>query len=379
MVLALRGAMVASTRFGSSLAADPSQAVREVRDAVGQPDLDAVVFFCSASYDLRRLGRELRDAFACPVIGCTTAGQIGPGGYQQGGLTAVSVAGGVLRARPFLVAPLSQGSARAAEVAAEVRVAVDALPPARQRVCLLLADGLSRAEESLAATLYRGMGDVALVGGSAGDDLRFERTHVYWEGEFRTDAAVVTLLDTPLQIGVLKVQHFRPTARKLVITAADPTARRVKEIDGFPAAETYAEKLGVPVEALDATLMSAHPLMLRIGDDHFIRSVQRVNPDRSLSLYCAIEEGLVLSIGEAIDPLTTLSDGFDQGLAGIRDPALVIGCDCILRRLELEQRGKAGEVGSFLARHRVIGFSTYGEQVNGVHVNQTFTGIALGG
>jgi hypothetical protein len=30
-----------------------------------------------------------------------------------------------------------------------------------------------------------------------------------------------------------------------------------------------------------------------------------------------------------------------------------------------------------LADHDVIGFNTYGEQFNSVHVNQTFTGVAI--
>ena len=54
-----------------------------------------------------------------------------------------------------------------------------------------------------------------------------------------------------------------------------------------------------------------------------------------------------------------------------------IGCDCILRRLELEALGLAEEVGHFMAEHKVVGFSTYGEQLRGVHVNQTFVGLAL--
>jgi len=28
--------------------------------------------------------------------------------------------------------------------------------------------------------------------------------------------------------------------------------------------------------------------------------------------------------------------------------------------------------------HNVIGFSTYGEQINGLHLNHTFTGVAIG-
>ncbi len=30
-----------------------------------------------------------------------------------------------------------------------------------------------------------------------------------------------------------------------------------------------------------------------------------------------------------------------------------------------------------LSRHRVFGFSTYGEQFNSVHVSQTLTGVAI--
>ena len=36
-------------------------------------------------------------------------------------------------------------------------------------------------------------------------------------------------------------------------------------------------------------------------------------------------------------------------------------------------------MGDVLARHGVVGFCTYGEQWNSVHLNQTFTGLVLGG
>ena len=37
-----------------------------------------------------------------------------------------------------------------------------------------------------------------------------------------------------------------------------------------------------------------------------------------------------------------------------------------------------GIVSELLAANRVVGFSTYGEQFNAMHVNQTFTGVAIG-
>jgi hypothetical protein len=175
-----------------------------------------------------------------------------------------------------------------------------------------------------------------------------------------------------------KLQHFVPSPTMLVITEADPEQRIIFEIDGWPAAERYAEAIGVSVDALDSHVFSRHPLMLRIADDYFVRSIQKLNADLSLTCYCAIDSGFVVAIGSAVDGPGVLEHMFQAVRRDVPEPALVIGCDSILRRLELEHYEQDRAVGEFLARNRVLGFSTYGEQFNGMHVNQTFTGVAIG-
>ena len=101
--------------------------------------------------------------------------------------------------------------------------------------------------------------------------------------------------------------------------------------------------------------------------------------DGSLSFLCAIDEGIVVRIGEAVDPVTTVSRAFEDVRSIVPKPEVVLGCDCILRRIELEERGVAGEVARIYADNHVVGFNTYGEQFNAAHVNQTFTGVAIGG
>lgn len=367
-----------STRHATSQAGQVAEAVAEIRAAVDQPGMQAVLLFCSPSYDLAKLGAAIRDAFPCPVIACTSAGQIGPTGYQRGGITAASLAGGDVVAHPYLITPLSECRAQAATIAAQVRSRVDSLPSDRRAFGLILVDGLALAEEGLTAALYQSIGNVPIVGGSAGDDLKFERTWIYCDGEFVSDAALFTLFETSLPFTTFKLQHFRPSDKRLVITAADPSRRVVKEINGLPAADAYAELLGLSAEQLDANVFSRNPVMLRIGSDYYVRSIAQMNPDRSITFFCAIDEGLVLRVGEGLDPIATLEDGFRDALASVGAPSLIIGCDCILRRLELEQRHLDGRAGEFLSANKVIGFSTYGEQFNAVHVNQTFTGIALG-
>jgi hypothetical protein len=45
--------------------------------------------------------------------------------------------------------------------------------------------------------------------------------------------------------------------------------------------------------------------------------------------------------------------------------------------MEALEKQKTGAVSSILRANRVVGFSTYGEQLNSMHVNQTMTGVAI--
>lgn len=357
---------------------DAAAAVADFAAQLGTSSPDAILFFCASSYDLTALGDALARTFTAPVVGCTSSGQIGPGGFHRCGLTGVAFSGGALRMRPFLVRPLSEHAVQAALIANALRAPVGR-GTLGHRFGLLLVDGLSMLEERLTASLYQSIGNIPIIGGSAGDNLHFERTFVYaGDGRFLDDAAVFAVIDSETEIHTFKVQHFLPSERQLVITEADPERRIIFEMDGEPAAIAYAEAIGVKVDALSSTVFSRHPLVLTRGGEQYLRSIQKLNQDLSLTCYCAIEQGLIVSIGRGVDPLTCLQSAFDDIRARIASPLVVIGCDCILRRLEYEGVGTDTAVGELLAHNNVVGFSTYGEQFNGVHVNQTLTGVAIG-
>ena len=80
-------------RIAQSCAADPRAAAEELHQGLAQPDTSLVLFFCSSEYDRDALADEIRARFgAVPVVGCTTAGEIGPMGCRDGSLTGVSFA-----------------------------------------------------------------------------------------------------------------------------------------------------------------------------------------------------------------------------------------------------------------------------------------------
>lgn len=370
-------------RQGHSYAADVRQAAAEFQAAVAQPDMELVIFFCSSEYDLGLLAEEMNRLFAgIQVVGCTTAGEIGPAGYRSQSLSGASFPAGSCVAVSGLLERLHQFDiTRGHDFAQTLLQRLESKAPGagpENSFAFLLIDALSRREEPVTHALQYALGKIPLFGGSAGDDLHFVKTQVFADGRFHSDSAALILINTALPFKIFKTQHFVPTDERLVVTEADPAKRIVSEINGLPAAEEYARLVGVEVHELSAMSFAASPVVVMIDGTDYVRSIQKANPDGSLTFYCAIEEGLVLRVAHGVDLVNNLEQTFDLIRAEIGSSQLVIGCDCILRNLELTQNSLKDRVGEIFVRNNAIGFSSYGEQFRGVHVNQTLTGCAIG-
>lgn len=370
-------------RMGHSCAADPQQAVRELHAALAQPDPALVLFFCSSDYDLKALGTELHRLFpGVPVAGCTTAGEIGPAGCQDRSLSGASFAKGEFAATVGRIGGLQQFDAGAGHAFAQAQLQkLEGLAPQARpdnSFALLLIDGLSVREEPVTRALQDGLGRLPLIGGSAGDGLRFGRTHVFCDGGFHPDSAVMILMTTPRPFKGFKIQHFTPTAQWLVVTQADTSRRTVMEINGRPAAEEYARLVDVHSRALCARDFAASPVVVLIDGSNFVRSIQKANDDGSLTFYCAIDEGLVLRLASGLDLLGNMEQALTAVRAEIGPVEFMLVFDCVLRKLEIQQNHLKDRVADVLRRHRAVGFNTYGEQFCGIHLNQTLAGVAMG-
>jgi hypothetical protein len=370
-------------KMGSSCQVDCSAAVRELSLSIAQPDIGLVIIFASPVFDLDQLASQLKERFGlATVIGCTTAGEIGPAGYFDGSLSGVSIHRDDLTFEVGILERLASTNFQDAQHFAyqlkdSLRKRVADLT-ATNAFAFMLIDGLCSHEEWIVRAFYDGLGGIPLVGGSAGDDLAFKQTWVLDRGRFVSDAAILLLATTPFPFTVFKTQHFVSSDQRMVVTEAIPEKRIVIEINGCPAADEYARALGLDICAVDSMTFATHPVVVRIGDADFVRSIQKINPDGSLTFYCAIDEGIVFRLANGVDMVDNLKTALEAVVHKIGPPSLILGCDCILRHLETKQRGNRDHIGSLLAENKVVGFSTYGEQFCGIHVNQTFTGIAIG-
>ena len=370
-------------RRGFSTARDPATAVREFSEAIAQPDIGLIVFFCSFTFDLDVLEPELRRAFeGLHVIGCTTAGEIAPTGYLDGAITGFSIKASHCRAVSAVMTDLSRfqisdGHAATQKIVAAMKEKGLALDP-KDTFAMLLIDGMSGNEEVVLSSVQLLMDMIPLLGGSAADNLSLTGAYVYFEGAFHRDAALLTAIKIKAPFRIVKCQHFVNSDVRMVVTRADPFDRKVFELNAEPAAREYARMLDMPEQALTPTVFSAFPLLVKIGGDFHVRSIRAAHPDHSLTFFCAIDEGVVLRLAKTEAILPNLTAFFQSVKESFGTPELVIGFDCIHRGLSLEKAQTKRLASDVLAANNVIGFCTYGEQFAGMHLNQTFTAVAIG-
>jgi hypothetical protein len=346
-------------------------AVRKIVEELKDADARLIVYFASTCYEPAALARQMAAAFpGVTTVGCTTAGEIISGRMLEHSISAMALGSElVIRAEARLLGHVAANAREAvtgAFASFSQALGHDMSDLDHDRfVGIILADGLSVAEERLMDAI----GDktnIAFVGGSAGDDLKFQKTHVFSGPAAASDAAVLVVMEAAVPFQILKTQSFRALPRKLVATKVNEPMRRVLEFNGQPAVAAYADAVGTTPEQAASRFM-VNPVGLVVGDEIFVRSPQRIE-GTSIYFYCSIVEGTELALLESTDIVADT----EKAVSAVGDASAIIDFDCILRTLELRQKGQCDAYGCIFARTPTLGFSTYGEEYIG-HINQTST------
>ncbi|MCA0013057.1 FIST signal transduction protein [Mesorhizobium sp. B292B1B] len=343
----------------------------------------ALLFFSQRLVEAGALTRAIAaHAPALHYAGCSTAGEITPQGLEEGHILAMLLPSASFTAVSATVANLSSsGLDRVTGDVEDLRRALQGRigeERTRNTFALCFIDGLSYAEEAVSSAIHWGLDDIPLLGGSAGDDLKFETTSLISNGKVTSDSAIIVLVATEIPFHVFKTDNFVPTDEKLVVTASDPDHRIVREFNATNAAEEYAASVGIVAQTLTPLSFASHPVVVKVGGEYYCRSIQKMHADGSLSFFCAIDDGVVLSIAQPKDMVESTRAALLDVEARLGGIDMIIGFDCVLRRLDARNRQVFREISELYRVNNVIGFGTYGEQYRSMHLNQTFTGIAFG-
>ncbi|MEI6205785.1 MAG: FIST N-terminal domain-containing protein [Desulfuromonadales bacterium] len=347
------------------------EVVSDLQAQFGDFETNLVVFFASSSFASDEVAGKMAEAFPqAATLGCSTAGEIVTGRMLTNSVVAMAFdKQSIKSAKIAVLENLSSDVGVALNVFEQnFNRPMSEMDP-KQYVGLVLIDGLSGKEEQVIDRIGD-LTNVNFIGGSAGDDLKFAATYVYANGRSYSNAAVLAMIEPVSEFTFIKTQSFCPLSQKLVVTKANEAAREVLEFNNKPAAVAYAEALGTTVADVSNQFMH-NPVGLVFEGEPFVRSPQQIKGD-SMFFYCSVIEGMELSLLESTDIISDTKKAIEtarQELSGISG---IINFNCILRTLELNQKGLSDAYGELFSGAPTIGFSTYGEQFIG-HVNQTAT------
>jgi len=371
------------TIIAVSKSIDVLEASKEIQQQLNHPDINFVLFYCSSAYQLDELAAAMTQGLDnIDIVGCTTAGEISPNGYGKKSIVAIGFSSKYFSISAKIIESMDKFSIIDAQTTINKlteQCSLKGLSSIKENSFLLtLLDGLSTKEELFLQTLNYATGGIPHFGGSAGDDFNLAITHIFYKNKFYQQAAIVMLFNTTCSFEVFNCDHIKRPAEKLVITKADINSRIAYEFNAMPAASEYAKLLNIKISDLTPEVFSLNPLAVKVGGQYFIRSIQKVNiDDLSLTFYCAIDVGVVLTAVEMDDILPPLKNKLDHITQRLGKPELVLTCECFFRRIEIEQKSLQGEAKKLYTKYNVAGFNGYAEHINGIHLNQTLAGVFI--
>lgn len=312
----------------------------QIATAFQGKSVDALIVFISPQHEYPPLLETLNDACKPRVmVGCSSAGEFSSGVQREGSACAIALHSSEMRFCAGLGHGLRTDRAAAArEVVASFQgiTAHDY----RYRSALVLTDALAGHADNLVEQLTGLTGGAyQFFGGGAGDDARFNRTHVFCGTEAATDAVVALeiLSNKPLGIGV--GHGWQPASPGMRVTEAD--GMRLASLNAAPAVEAFDEHAAAtgqrfePAEPLPFFLQNV--LGIETGQGHKLRVPLTTNDDGSIVCAADIPEAATVHIMNATS--TSAAEAAvratQSALAqlGEHKPGVAFFFDCVATRL----------------------------------------------
>lgn len=380
---------------GMSTARDGADAGREAALAAvaglgGQPAA-LVIVFTTPRYDLPELLSGVRSVTGSAILaGATGSGQIVQGklmGFGEGvsvlALTAGEYRFGIASAE-HIWENLDLAGQRIA------RESCAAAGPSPYSTVLLLSDSLAGDLQELVKGIYRVTGPkVPIVGGAAGDELKFVRTFVFHNEKVVEKGAVALWIGSKKPLRVITGHGWEPIGIPMLVTRAEAT--EIIELGGRPAAVAYEEQLGIspgrlsPEKFWETSIL--HPLGILQNDGSSVIRVARAKTgDGRLKI-----NGCVPPAGSGVQVMTGNTDTLLDIVEGVAstaiqansDSAVLLVFSCAARKFIFGDRAHEEAQRLQAAAGEIPAFGIYccGEFARSVGVfgthNATLTALAL--
>lgn len=335
-----------------------------------QDSPDAVVVFASPVHDYKVLLLALKSSCTPAIIvGCSSAGEFTSTAPQLGSACALGFRSSEISFSAGVAQKLSANRKQAAQNITSTFKGLTSQDYA-YRTAMVLTDALAGFADSLIEELTictEGM--YQLFGGGAGDDAKFQRTHIFFGTDVFTDAAIALeiLSNKPIGIGV---QHgWEPASDPLRVTAAN--GNKIISLNAAPAIEAFQAHADATGQTLDPK--SATPFFLSnvIGIEsqgtYRLRVPLGANENGEVTCAAEVPSGSIIRImrTSSVCSADAAADAAKSALAQLNSykPKVAIFFDCVATRLRTGQDFglELSALESILAPTAYVGCNTYGQ------------------
>lgn len=352
-----------SKAAGAKLGADVSAAFQ------GKPP-DAVIVFASSRFDHVAL-LEAIQAGCKPalMVGCSSAGEFTRGSHGESSACVMALRSEDIHFSAGIGRGLSSDRTGAARGLVSTFKSIQD-PERPHRYALVFADALAAYTDDFIERLSTlTAGRYQFVGGGAGDDAKFERTHVFYGTQGVSDAAVALEMRSRKPLGIGVHHGWEPGSDAMRVTQSD--GARLISLDAVPAVDKfkeYAERTGQQFDPANPIPFFLHNVLgIKVGDNYKLRVPLGVQADGSLLCASDIPDGSIVHIMKTTIPAaigaakSATKDALVQ-LQGNK-PRAALFFDCVATRLRMGKDfgNEIASVGTLLGDAQIAGFNTYGQ------------------
>jgi len=394
---------------GLSLQKNPILAVNEALRLAGlsidYQKIDLVLVFSSTNLAypslLKTLSASLEDV---PIIGCSGAAIICNQGIFKEGLVVMLISLPTeMHIHTACVKDIKSKTPAGAgkELGEELLFGSKNM---RRALSVIFSDGLMDEGSKMLYGLQESLGkSFPLFGASASDNLRFQKTYLYYNQELLPDSAAGILWGGKMNFG-LGIKHgWKPLGKPRTVTKSQGNI--VYEIDGQAAVKIYEEYFACDVAKLQKELRYISVLYpigmyLSAEEEYLLRNILSINADGSIRFQGNVNEGsqIRLMIGTKESCLAATHQAIEEVKKGLFGPlydknsmnyfALIFESVSRYNILKRDTTKELEIIKDGLGRNTpIIGLYTYGEQAplraadyqgrSYLH-NQTITVVGLG-
>ena len=335
---------------------------------------DAIIVFASSDNDYEALLRSLAAPFpASIIVGCSSAGEFTSDAAGTNRTSLLALRAPEMRFTASLASGLSADRSDAARQLVSGFTGLES-SEFRYRTALLLVDALAGHAEDLVDQMTVATGGMyQFVGGGAGDNGRFNRTHVFMGTHAHTNAAVALEILSNKPIGIGARHGWSAASDLLRVTESEES--RVVSLNVSPALEIfdeYATETNQHFDHADPMPFFLHNIVgVQTDTGHKLRVPLGIGPDGAVHFAAEVPAGSaahVMSIGtaSAADAAREATrDAVRQVEKDGHTPRAALFFDCVATRLRLgsdfgkELDAVADELGSA----PFAGFNSYGQIV----------------